>query len=155
MRASFTRTLRTGSLNPLNEYPRRSVPSLRAWNESKYLVSRARTASEIRRKFRRRLRSSRLFRFREETSRIRIILLARTPSTWLGLNEQGERDGSFLQPLMETYEHLYNIRETRVGPPDRVSTVCISQRKIAMFRSENLRSCKSRDYNNAISRFKN
>lgn len=84
------------------------------WNESKYPISRARAASEIRRKFRRRLRSSRSFRFREETSRIRIILLARTPSTWLwGLNEQSERDGSFLQPLMETYEHSYNIRGTR------------------------------------------
>lgn len=66
MRTSFMRMLRTGSLNPLNEYLRRSVPSLRVWNESKYPVSRARTASEIRRKFRRRLRSSRLFRFRRK-----------------------------------------------------------------------------------------
>lgn len=26
-----------------------------------------------------------------------------------GLNERGERDGSFLRPLMETYEHPYNM----------------------------------------------
>lgn len=144
--------LRTGSLYPLNEYLCRSVSSLRARNESKYPVSRARATSEIRHKFRRRLRSSRSFRFREETLRIRIILLARTPSTSLGLNEQGEQDESFLRPLMETYEHLYNIRGTRVGLSDRVSTVCTSQRKIAMFCSENLQSCKSKDYNNAASR---
>jgi len=63
-----------------------------------------RTAPEIRRKFRRRLRSPRSFRFRAETSRIRIILLARTPGTCVRVKRAaGERDGSFLRPLMETY----------------------------------------------------